>query len=75
MAGIVEVIEQVRLRISLEYSESQKVRNLIEKYGIIQEEIYLDTVEFILLVKEEFEAGFVKKVRDQTKNKVELEKI
>lgn len=75
MAGIVEVIEQVRLRISLEYSESQKVRNLIEKYGIIQEEIYLDTVEFILLVKEEFEAEFVKKVRDQTKNKVELEKI
>jgi hypothetical protein len=35
----------------------------------------LDTVEFILLVKEEFEAEFVKKVRSQTKNKVELEKI
>ncbi|MDD2614211.1 MAG: IMPACT family protein [Methanosarcina sp.] len=74
-AGVVEVFEQVRLRISLEYTESQKVRNLIEKYGVIQEEIYLDTVEFILLVKEEFEAEFVKKVRSQTKNKVELEKI
>ncbi|HHV23915.1 MAG TPA: YigZ family protein [Methanosarcina sp.] len=73
-AGIVEVFEQVRLRISLEYAESQKVRNLIEKYGVIQEEIYLDTVEFILLVKEELEYEFIKKVRDQTKNKVELDR-
>jgi len=35
----------------------------------------LDNVEFILFVKEEFEAEFVKKLRNQTKNKVEIEKI
>jgi uncharacterized YigZ family protein len=74
-AGIIEVFEQVRLRIRLRYAESQKVRNLIEKYGVIQEETYSDTVEFILLVKKELEDEFVKKMRDQTKNKVELERI
>ncbi len=74
-AEIIEVFEQVRLRVRLKYSESQKARSLIEKYGIIQEEIYSDTVEFILLVRKDLEDEFVKKVRDQTKNKVELEKL
>ncbi len=74
-AGIVEVFEQVRLRIRLGYAEGQKIRNLIEKYGTIQEEIYSDTVEFILLVRKELEDKFIKKIKDHTKNKVELEEL
>lgn len=74
-AEIIEVFEQVRLRLRLRYAESQKVRNLIEKYGIIQEEMYSDTVEFIILVRKELEDEFVKKIKDQTKNKAELERL
>ncbi|AKB82322.1 hypothetical protein MSBR3_1744 [Methanosarcina barkeri 3] len=74
-AEVVEVFEQVRLKISLGYAESQKVRNLIEKYAVIQEETYLDNVEFVLLVIEELEDEFIKKIIDQTKNKVAFEKL
>lgn len=74
-AEIIEVFEQVRLRVHLRYSESQKVRNLIEKYGTTEEEMYSDTVEFILLLRKELEDEFVKKVKDQTKNRVELERL
>lgn len=74
-AEIIEIFEQVRLRIRLRYAENQKVRNLIEKYGTIQEEIYLDNVEFIILVKKELEDEFVKNIRDQTKNKVKIKRV
>ncbi|WP_292378020.1 IMPACT family protein [Methanosarcina sp. UBA289] len=74
-AEVIEVFEQVRLRIRLRYAESQKVRNLIEKYAEIQEEMYSDTVEFILLVREELEDEFTKRIKDQTKNKVVLERL
>lgn len=74
-AEIIEVFEQVRLRIRLGYTESQKTRNLIEKYGTTQEEMYSNTVEIILLVRKDLEDEFVKKMRDQTKNKVELERL
>ena len=57
------------------YAESQKVRNLMGKYGIIRDEIYSDTVEFILPVKKELEDEFVKKIKDLTKNKVEIERL
>ena len=72
-AGIVEVFEQVRLRIRLRYAESQKIRNLIEEYGTIQEEAYSDTVEFTLLVRKELEDEFIRKIKDNTKNNVEFE--
>jgi putative IMPACT (imprinted ancient) family translation regulator len=74
-AGIVEVFEQVRLRISLGYAESQRIRNLTEKYGVILEETYSDTVEFFVLIRKELEDEFVKKVRDETKNKARLERF
>jgi Uncharacterized conserved protein len=74
-AEIIEVFEQVRLRLRMKYAESQKVRNHIEKYGTIQEEMYSDTVEFILLIRKELEDEFIKRVKDKTKNKVELEKF
>jgi uncharacterized YigZ family protein len=74
-AEVIEVFKQVRLRICLRYAESQKVRNLIEKYAVIQEETYSDAVEFILLVREELEDEFIKRIKDQTKNKVALEKL
>lgn len=60
-AGIAEVFEHVRFRVRVEYVESQKVRNLMGKYGIIRDEIYSNTVEFILPVKTELEDDFVKK--------------
>jgi len=74
-AEVIEVFEQVRLRIRLGYAESQKVRNLIEKYAVIQEETFSDTVEFILLVREDLEDEFIKKIIDQTKNQLALEKL
>lgn len=74
-AEITEVFEQIRLRIRMRYAESKKVRNLIEKYTVIQEETYSDTVEFILLVREELEDEFIKRIKDQAKNKLELEKL
>jgi len=74
-AGIAEVFEQVRYRIRAGYPESQKVKNLIEEYGNIEEEKYSDTVEFILLVKKDLENEFIEKVKNQTKNKAELERL
>ena len=74
-AEVIEVFEQVRLRIRLGYAESQKVRNLIEKYAVIQEETYSDTVEFILLVRKDLEDEFIRKIIDQTKNKLALERF
>lgn len=74
-AGIVEVFEQVKLRVCLGYAESQKVRNLIEKYGVIRKEMYTDTVEFIILVNKELEDELVKKLTDETKSKAELERL
>ncbi|AKB12964.1 Uncharacterized protein family UPF0029 [Methanosarcina thermophila] len=74
-AGIVEVFEQVRLRVRLGYAESQKVRNLIEKYGVIRKEMYTDSVEFIILVNKELEDELVKKLTDETKSKAELERL
>ena len=74
-AEVIEVFEQARLRIRLGYAESQKVRNLIEKYAVIQEETYSDTVEFILLVRKDLEDEFIRKIIDQTKNKLALERF
>ncbi|AKB52296.1 hypothetical protein MSBRW_3043 [Methanosarcina barkeri str. Wiesmoor] len=74
-AEVIEVFEQARLRICLSYSESQKVRNLVEKYAELQEETYSDNVEFIILVRKDLEDEFIKKIIDQTKNKVALEKL
>lgn len=74
-AGIVEVFEQVKLRVRLGYAESQKVRNLIEKYGVIRKEMYTDTVEFIILVNKELEDELVKKLTDETKSKAEIERL
>ncbi|AKB46137.1 hypothetical protein MSKOL_0360 [Methanosarcina sp. Kolksee] len=74
-AEVIEVFEQVRLRIRLGYAESQKVRNLIEKYSVIQEEKYSDAVELILLVRGDLEDEFIKKIIDQTKNKLALERF
>jgi uncharacterized YigZ family protein len=74
-AEVIEVFEQARLRIRLGYAESQKVRNLIEKYAVIQEETYSGTVEFILLVREDLEDEFIKKIIDQTKNQLAIEKL
>jgi uncharacterized YigZ family protein len=74
-AEVIEVFEQVRLKIRLGYAESQKVKNMIEKYGTIQKETYSETVEFTLFVRKDLEDEFIKKVIDQTKNKVEFEKL
>ena len=37
--------------------------------------MYSDTVKFIFLVKKELEEEFIKKIRDQTKNQVEIERL
>ena len=60
-AGIAEVFEQVRFRVRVGYAESQKVRNLMGKYGIIQEEIYSNNVEFILPIKRSLKMNSLKK--------------
>lgn len=73
-AGTIEVFEQVRFRIRAGYSESQKVRNLIEEYGSIEEENYSDTVEFVILLKKDRGDEFIEKIVSKTKNKAEIER-
>ncbi|WP_268767915.1 YigZ family protein [Methanosarcina sp. 1.H.T.1A.1] len=74
-AGTVEVFEEVRFRIRFGYPEIQKIKNLIEEHGKVEEEKYSDAVEFIFLVKKSFEENFIEKLANLTRNKVELEKI
>ncbi|WP_048170119.1 IMPACT family protein [Methanosarcina siciliae] len=74
-AGTVEVFEEVRFRIRFGYPEIQKLKNLIEKYGRVEEEKYSDAVEFIFLVKKSFEEQFLEKLAKLTRNEVELEKL
>jgi uncharacterized YigZ family protein len=74
-AEIIEIYEQVRLKIRIGYSESQKIRNLIEGYGNIEEEKYSEAVEFTLSVKKDLENELIEKVKNQTKNKAELERF
>ncbi|TFH04298.1 MAG: YigZ family protein [Methanosarcina sp.] len=74
-AGTVEVFEEVRFRIRFGYPEIQKIKNLIEEHGKVEEEKYSDTVEFIILVKKSFEENFLEKLAKLTRNEVELEKI
>lgn len=73
-AGTIEVFEQARFRIRAGYSESQKVRNLIEEYGSIEEENYSDTVEFVILLKKDRGDEFIEKIVSKTKNKAEIER-
>ncbi len=74
-AGIIEIFEQVRFRIYTGYPESQKIKNMIKKYGNIEEEKYADKVEFILLVRKDLENYFVEEIKNQTKNKAELKRL
>jgi uncharacterized YigZ family protein len=74
-AGIIEIFEQVRFRIHTGYPESQKIKNLIKKYGNIEEEKYADNVEFVLLVRKDLEHGFVEEIKNQTKNKAEFKRL
>lgn len=74
-AGTVEVFEEIRFRIGFGYPEIQKIKNLIEEYGKVEEEKYSDAVEFIFCIKKSFEENFLEKLAKLTRNKVELEKI
>lgn len=74
-AGTIEVFEEVRFRVRFGYPEIQKLKNLIEKYGRVEEEKYSDTVEFIFFVKKSFEEQFLEKMAKLTRNEVELEKL
>ncbi|MCC4771073.1 DUF1949 domain-containing protein [Methanosarcina sp. DH2] len=72
-AGIIEVFEEVRFTVRFGYSEIQKIKNLIEEYGKIEQEKYSDVVEFGFFIKKEFEEEFREKLAKLTGNKVELE--
>ncbi len=74
-AGTVEVFEEIRFRVRFGYPEIQKLKNLIEEYGKVEEEKYSDAVEFIFLVKKSSEEQFLEKLAKLTRNEVELEKI
>jgi len=74
-AGTVEVFEEVRFRARFGYPEIQKLKNLIEEYGKVEEEKYSDAVEFIFHVKKSSEEKFLEKLAKLTRNEVELEKI
>ncbi|AKB73627.1 hypothetical protein MSLAZ_0366 [Methanosarcina lacustris Z-7289] len=74
-AGTIEVFEEVRFRIRFGYPEIQKIKNLIEEHGKVEEKKYSDAVEFIILIKKSFEEKFREKLAKLTRNKVELEKI
>ena len=74
-AGTVEVFEEVRFRIRFGYPEIQKIKNLIEEQGKVEDEKYSDAVEFIFLIRKSFEEKFLEKLAKLTRNKVELKKI
>lgn len=74
-AEIIEVFEQIRFKICIRYPESQKIKNIIKKYGNIEEEKYTDKVEFILLVRKDLENYFVEEIINQTKNRAEIKKL
>jgi len=74
-AGTVEIFEEVRFRIRFGYPEIQKIKNLIEEHGKIEDEKYSDTVEFSFNIRKVFEEKFIEKLATLTRNKVELEKI
>ncbi|MDD3246307.1 MAG: IMPACT family protein [Methanosarcina sp.] len=74
-AGTVEVFEEVRFRIRFGYPEIQKIKNLIEEHGKVEDEKYSDTVEFIFNIRKIFEDKFIENLAKLTRNKVELEKI
>jgi putative IMPACT (imprinted ancient) family translation regulator len=73
-AGVVEVFEEVRFTARFGYPELQKIKNLIEEYGRIEQEEYSDVVEFSFLIKKDVEEEFREKLAELTRNKVELEK-
>ncbi|MHC1755507.1 MAG: YigZ family protein [Methanosarcina sp.] len=73
-AGIIEVFEEVRFTIRFGYPEIQKIKNLIEEYGKVEQEKYSDAVEFGFLIKKDFEEEFHEKLAKLTRNKVEPEK-
>ena len=73
-AGIVEVFEETSFTAHFGYSEFQKIKNLIEEYGRIEQEKYSDSVEFYFFIKKDFEEEFREKLAKFTKNKFELKK-
>jgi uncharacterized YigZ family protein len=73
-AGVVEVFEEIRFRIRFGYPELQKIKNLIEEYGKVEQEKYSDAIEFGFLIRKDFEEEFREKLAKLTRNKVELEK-
>ena len=72
-AGVIEVHETVYITIHFEYSQTQKIKNLIQSYGSIISEEYSDEVEFTLEVIKENENEFIEKLGNLTKNKVKIE--
>lgn len=74
-AEIIEVFEQIRLKIRVGYPESQKIRNLIKEHGSLEEEKYSEIVEFILFVRKDLENDLIENIKNQTKNKAEIERL
>ena len=74
-AGVIEVHETVNLTIHFEYTQTQKIKNLIlmQDYGNILAENYSDEVEFTLEVIKEKENDFIEKLSNLTKNKMKIE--
>ncbi|MDO9567469.1 MAG: YigZ family protein [Candidatus Desulfaltia sp.] len=72
-AGILEVHEIVNLTVRSEYSQAQKIKNLIQGYGNIISEEYSDEVEFTIEIIKENENEFIDKLSDLTKNEVKIE--
>ena len=74
-AGVIEVHETVNLTIHFEYPQTQKIKNLIlmQGYGDIIAEKYLDEVEFNLEIYKENEDEFIEKLSNLTKNKAKIE--
>lgn len=74
-AEIIEVFEQIRLKIRVGYPESQKIRNMIKEQGSLEEEKYSEIVEFILFVRKDLENDLIENIKNQTKNKAEIERL
>ncbi|MBA2862091.1 putative YigZ family protein [Methanococcus maripaludis] len=71
-SGILEVFEKVHVLAEFDYSEIQKVKQIIENFGKIVDENYFDVVKFKIEVKKGLEDELIKKLVNLTKNKIKI---
>lgn len=74
-SGILEIFEKVHILAEFDYSEIQKVKQIVENFGKIVDENYSDVVKFNMEVKKGLEDELIKKLVNLTKNKIKIDNL